>query len=68
MVSCIARTFIFVERVEVMRNAYSILGRKPGRRGQFGRPRHRGGNNIEIDLKEKGYDGVSCIHLDKDRN
>jgi hypothetical protein len=44
------------------------LGRKSGRKRPFGRRKITGENSIEVDLEEKGSDGMSCIHLPKDRN
>jgi hypothetical protein len=33
----------------------------------LGRPRHRGEDNIKMDLRERGCEGVDWIHLDQDR-
>jgi hypothetical protein len=45
------------------RNAYRILvGKTKGKR-PLGRPRHRWVNNIKIDLREIGWDGVIWIGL-----
>jgi hypothetical protein len=40
------------------RGAYRILVGRPEGRLQLGRPRHRGEDNIEMDLKELGWDHV----------
>jgi hypothetical protein len=34
----------------------------------FQRPRHKWENNIKINLKGVGYEGVGCIHLAQDRD
>jgi hypothetical protein len=41
-----------------MRNACRILGRKPEERTLW-RPRHRWENNIKMDLKELGSEGMT---------
>jgi hypothetical protein len=56
-----------VARMET-RNAYRILVGKPGRKRPLGRPRRRWIDNIEIDLKEIGWDGVDWIDLAEDRD
>jgi hypothetical protein len=40
------------------RDAYRILVGKPGRKRLLGRPRRRWVNNIKMDLREIGWDGV----------
>jgi hypothetical protein len=50
-----------------MRNAYKILVRKPERKRPCGRPRHRW-EDIRMDLRELGSEGVDCIHLAQDRD
>jgi hypothetical protein len=40
------------------RNAYMILVWKPERRRPLGRPRSKWVDNIRIDLRETGWDGV----------
>jgi hypothetical protein len=47
------------------RNAYRILVGKPG---PLGRPRRRWVDNIKIDLREIGWDGVDWIDLAQDRD
>jgi hypothetical protein len=49
-----------------MSNSYEMLFRKRGGRRQLERPRHSWEENIKIDLKETGYDGVDWIHLSQD--
>jgi hypothetical protein len=46
------------------RNAYRILG---GKR-PLGRPRRRWVDNIEVDLRETGWDGIEWIELAQDRD
>jgi hypothetical protein len=49
------------------RGVYKVLvGRPEGKRPQ-GRPRCRWEDNIDMDLREIGIDGVNCIQLAQDR-
>jgi hypothetical protein len=50
------------------RNAYRIFVRKPERKRPLGRPRRRWVNNIKMDLREIGWDGVDWIELAQDRD
>jgi hypothetical protein len=34
----------------------------------LGRPRHRWEDDIKMDLREMGWEGVDWIHLDQDRD
>jgi hypothetical protein len=43
-----------------------LVGRPEGKR-PLGRPRHRWEDNIKMDLREIGIDGVNWIQLDQDR-
>jgi hypothetical protein len=54
--------------MEEMRNAYLILVRKPEGKRPLGRPRRRYEDNIRMDLREIGWEGVDWIHLAQDRN
>jgi hypothetical protein len=45
------------------RNAYRILVGKPGGKRPLGRPRRRSVDNVEMDLREIGLDGVDWIDL-----
>jgi hypothetical protein len=49
------------------RNACRILVGKPGKR-PLGRPSHRWVNNIKIDLREIGCEGMDWIDLVADRD
>jgi hypothetical protein len=51
-----------------MRNAYNILVRKPARKRSFRRPRHIQEDNIKMDLREIGWEGVDWMHLAQDRD
>jgi hypothetical protein len=51
-----------------MRNAYKIVVRKPEGKRQLRRPRLRWEDNIKMDLREIGLEGVDLIHLDRDRS
>jgi hypothetical protein len=50
------------------RNAYGILVGKLERKRPLGTPRHRWVDNIEIDLREIGWDDVDWIDLAQDRD
>jgi hypothetical protein len=53
-----------VAHIGERRNAYKILiGRCKGKR-QLGRPRFRWVDNIRMDLREVGWEGVDWIHLE----
>jgi hypothetical protein len=49
-------------------NSYRILAGKPGRKRPLGRPRRRWEDNIEMDIRETGWDGVELIDLTQDRD
>jgi hypothetical protein len=57
-----------VARIGEKRNAYRFLVGKPEGKRPLGRPRHRGVDNIRIDLGEVGWGDVDWIGLAKDRN
>jgi hypothetical protein len=57
-----------VARMGEMRNAYRILVGKPEGKTPPGRPRRRWVDNIKIDLREIGLDGVDWIDLVQDRD
>jgi hypothetical protein len=46
-----------------LRNAYKILVGKPEGRRPLGRPRRGWEDNIKMDLREIGLEGVDWIHL-----
>jgi hypothetical protein len=50
------------------RNAYRILVGKPEGKGPLERPRRRWMDNIKMDLREVGWDGMDWIDLAQDRN
>jgi hypothetical protein len=50
------------------RNSYRILVGKPEGMRPLGRPRRRWVNNIKMDLREIGRDGVDWIDLAQDRD
>jgi hypothetical protein len=50
------------------RNAYRILLGKPEDKRPLGRPRLRWMDNIKIDLREIGWDGVDWIDVAQDRD
>jgi hypothetical protein len=49
-----------------MRNANKILVRKPEQKRRHGKPRHRWEDNITMDYKGIGWEGVDCMHLAQD--
>jgi hypothetical protein len=55
-----------VARTGEKRNAYRILVGKPGGKRPLGRSRRRWVDNIKMDLREIGWDGVGWIHLAQD--
>jgi hypothetical protein len=50
------------------RNAYRILVGKPEGRRPLRRPRLRWVDNINMDLREIGWDGVDWVDLTQDRD
>jgi hypothetical protein len=50
------------------RNECRILVGKPEGRRPLGRPRCRWLDNIKIDLRERGWDGVDWVDLAQDRD
>jgi hypothetical protein len=48
------------------RNTYRILVEKPEGKRPLGRPRRRWVNNIKMDHREKGWDGMDWIVLAED--
>jgi hypothetical protein len=50
------------------RNACSILMGMPQGKRPVGRPRHRWVDNIKMDLRETGWDGMDWIDLAQDMN
>jgi hypothetical protein len=49
------------------RNAYRIFVGKPERKRPLGRPRRRWVDNIKMDLRKTGRDGMDWIDLAQDR-
>jgi hypothetical protein len=50
------------------RNAYRILVGKPEGKRPLGRPRRRWVENISMDLREIGWDGMEWLDLAQDRD
>jgi hypothetical protein len=48
------------------RNVYRILVKNPGGKRPLGRPRRRWEDNIKLDLKDMGWDGMDWIDLSQD--
>jgi hypothetical protein len=49
-------------------NAYRILVGEPEGKRPLGKPRRRWMNNIKMDLREIGWDGMDWINLSEDRD
>jgi hypothetical protein len=56
-----------VARMREKKNAYRILVGKPEGKRPLGRPRRRK-DNIEMDLREIGWDGMDWIDLAQKKN
>jgi hypothetical protein len=57
-----------VARMGEMRNAYMILVGKPEGKRPLGSPRRRWVDNIKLDIREIGWDGMDWIELAQDRD
>jgi hypothetical protein len=57
-----------VARIGEKRTAYRILVGKPEGKRPLGRPRRRWVDNIKMDLRETGWDGMDWIDLAQDRD
>jgi hypothetical protein len=51
-----------------MRNAYKILVVIPEGKRPLGRPGHGWENNIRMDLRQIGWEGVDLMHLAQNRD
>jgi hypothetical protein len=58
----------YIARMGKKRNVYRILVEKPERKRPLGRPRRRWVDNIKMDLREIGWDGVDWIDTAQDRD
>jgi hypothetical protein len=54
--------------MEEMRNAYNILVGNPEGKRPLGRPARRRKDNIRVDVREIGWEGVNWMHLAQDRD
>jgi hypothetical protein len=53
-----------VERMgDIIRNAYNIFVGKPEGKRALGIPRRRWDDNIRMDLRETGWEGMEWMHL-----
>jgi hypothetical protein len=50
------------------RNAYRVLMRNPDGKRPLGRPRRKWVDNIKMDLREIGWNGMNWINLARDRD
>jgi hypothetical protein len=57
-----------VERIGKLRHTYNILVGKYERKRPLVRPRSRWEDNIRMDVREIGWEGVDWIHLAQDRD
>jgi hypothetical protein len=62
------RWAVRVVRTEANRNAYRIMVGKPEGKRPLGRPRRTWVDNIKIDLREIGWNGMDWIDLAQDRD
>jgi hypothetical protein len=51
-----------------MKNAYKVLVGKPEGKRPLGRPGRKWDDNIRMNLRNIGWEGVDCIHLAQDRD
>jgi hypothetical protein len=51
-----------------VRNIYSFLLGKPEGKRPLRRPRHRWEDNIRMDVREIGWEGVDWMHLTQGRD
>jgi hypothetical protein len=66
-----SRSMTWAEHVAQMGetiNAYRLLTGKPEGKKPLGRPRRSWVDNIKMDLREIGWDGMDWIELAKDRD
>jgi hypothetical protein len=61
-------SFVMLYPIREKRNAYRIFVGKPEGRRPLGRPRCRWVDNIKMDLREIGWDGVDWVDLAQDRD
>jgi hypothetical protein len=54
--------------VEPRKERKEVLFRKSEGKRPLGRPRRRWEDNIKINLREIGWEGVDWMHLDQDRD
>jgi hypothetical protein len=57
-----------VARMGEKRNAYRIFVGNPEGKRSLGRPRRRWVDNIKMDLREIGWDGMDWVDLAQDRD
>jgi len=57
-----------VARMGESRSVYRVLVGKPEGKRPLGRPRHRWGDNIKMDLQEMGCEGMDWIDVAQDRD
>jgi hypothetical protein len=68
IMSRIMRWAGYIARMGMKRNAYRIFVGKPERKRPLGRPGRRCVDNIKMDLREIGWDGVDWIDVAQDRD
>ena len=61
-------SLLFVARIEEEGSAFKILIAKPTRKRPLGRPSHKRGDNIQMDLKEVGISERNWIDSAQNRN
>jgi hypothetical protein len=60
--------YVYVARLGEKRNAYKIMVGKPEGKRPLGRPRRRWVDNIKMDLRNIGRDGIDWIDVAQDRD
>jgi len=54
--------------MRAVRNTYKVVVGKPEGKSPLKRPRHRWEDNVNMDFREIGWEGVDCIHLAQGRD
>jgi hypothetical protein len=58
----------YVAQMVAKKKAYGLLVGKPEGKRPLGRPKHKWLDNIKMDLREIGWDGIDWIDLAQDRD
>jgi len=63
-----SRRMIWAGHVAWIRNACTVLVRKPEGKRPLGRHRRRWEDNVRLDLREIGWEDLDWMHLVQDRD